>query len=90
MAITWYICKKHDSCVDCPIIYSDEEPCEHMIEVMPVSHGHWFLLDDCSNAGVYCSVCKKKVYKEHYENLDPKSKFCHNCNSIMDCEFVRL
>lgn len=51
------------------------------------AHGHWFLLDKCSNAGVYCSVCHKKVYKEHYANVKPKSKFCPNCGAIMDGEF---
>lgn len=85
-----YICEKNGGCVDCPIIHENEEPCDHMIEVMPVVHGHWFLLDECSNAGVYCSVCHKKVYKEHYANVKPKSKFCPNCNAIMDGEFVRL
>lgn len=53
-------------------------------------HGHWFLLDECANAGVYCSVCHKKVYKEHYANVRPKSKFCPHCGAIMDGEFVRL
>jgi hypothetical protein len=53
-------------------------------------HGHWFLLDECANAGVYCSVCHKKVYKECYANVKPKSKFCPHCGAIMDGEFVRL
>ena len=47
-------------------------------------HGSWFLLDECANAGIYCSVCRKKVYKEHYANVKHKSKFCPNCGSIMD------
>ena len=47
-------------------------------------HGSWFLLDECANAGIYCSVCRKKVYKEHYANVKYKSKFCPNCGSIMD------
>ena len=42
-------------------------------------HGHWTLLSNCSNAGVYCSVCHKKVYKEYYANQKVKSKFCPNC-----------
>ena len=53
-------------------------------------HGYWYLLDECANAGVYCSVCHKKVYKEHYANVKPKSKFCPNCGSMMDREFVKL
>ena len=50
-------------------------------------HGHWYLLDECANAGVYCSVCNKKVYKEHYANVKEKSKFCPNCGAIMDEKF---
>lgn len=53
-------------------------------------HGHWFLLDECANSGVYCSVCHKKVYKEYYANVKPKSKFCPHCGAIMDGEFVKL
>lgn len=55
-------------------------------------HGHWFLLDDCSNEGVYCSVCHKKVYKKdyNYANVKLKSKFCPNCGAIMDGEFKKL
>ena len=55
-----------------------------------IKHGRWELLDDCSNAGVYCSVCHKKVYKEHYANVKVKSKFCPNCGAIMDGEFKKL
>lgn len=53
-------------------------------------HGHWKLLDECSNAGVYCSVCGKKVYRTDYANQKIKSKYCPNCGSIMDKEFEVL
>ena len=52
-------------------------------------HGHWFLLDYCSNEGAYCSVCHKKVYKKFYANQKIKSKFCPNCGAIMDENFVK-
>ena len=55
-----------------------------------IKHGHWTLLDECSNAGVYCSVCHKKVYKTDYANQKIKSKYCPNCGSIMDEEFEKL
>lgn len=61
-----------------------------MEETRIVKHGHWFLLDECANAGVYCSVCHKKVYKEDYANQKLKSKFCPNCGAVMDEEFKRL
>ena len=54
------------------------------IEPNTVKHGSWFLLDECSNAGVYCSVCHKKVYKTDYANQKVKSKYCPNCGAIMD------
>lgn len=47
--------------------------------------GQWLLLDECSNSGVYCSICGKKVYKEDYANQKIKSKFCPNCGAIMEC-----
>ena len=52
--------------------------------VVEVKHGEWFLLDDCANEGVYCSVCHKKVYKKCYENQKLKSKYCPNCGAKMD------
>lgn len=59
-------------------------------EEKSVKHGHWKLLDECSNAGVYCSVCSKKVYRTDYANQKIKSKYCPNCGSIMDEEFEVL
>lgn len=53
-------------------------------------HGHWKLLDECTNEGVYCSVCSKKVYKTDYANQKIKSKYCPNCGSIMDEELEGL
>ncbi len=53
-----------------------------IVEERPV--GHWFLLDECANEGVYCSICNKKVYKKHYANQKLKSKFCPNCGAKME------
>lgn len=54
------------------------------VEAKTVVHGEWHLLDKCSNAGVYCSVCHKKVYKEpYYANVKVKSNFCPNCGADM-------
>ena len=52
-------------------------------DVVEVRHGEWFLLDECSNEGVYCSVCHKKVYKTNYANQKLKSKYCPNCGADM-------
>lgn len=48
------------------------------------SEGEWVLLDECSNEGVYCSVCHKKVYRKEYANQKLKSNFCPNCGAKMD------
>lgn len=48
--------------------------------------GKWKLLDDCANAGVYCSNCHKKVYREDYANQKIKSKYCPNCGAKMEIE----
>ena len=59
-------------------------------DVAPVWHGRWISLTDCSNAGVYCSVCHKKVYKEDYAICNRKNKlrsdYCPNCGAKMDSE----
>ena len=50
--------------------------------------GYWVSLTDCANAGVYCSVCHKKVYKEDYVQCNRKNKlrsnYCPNCGAKMD------
>ncbi len=47
-------------------------------------HGKWNVLDNCSNAGVYCSECGKKVYRSDYANQKVKSNFCQHCGAKMD------
>lgn len=59
-------------------------------DVEPVRNGQWISLTDCSNAGVYYSICHKKVYKEDYAWCNRKNKvrspYCPNCGSKMDLE----
>ena len=49
--------------------------------------GHWVPLTDCLNAGVYCSVCNKRVYKEDYAYGNRKNKlrsnYCPHCGAKM-------
>ena len=54
------------------------------VDAVAVKHGQWIVLDECSNAGAYCSVCHKKVYKECYGNCKMKSTYCPNCGAKMD------
>jgi hypothetical protein len=48
-----------------------------------VKHGEWYLIDECSNEGVYCSVCHKKVYKIYYGNIKVMSNYCPHCGAKM-------
>ena len=49
--------------------------------------GYWVSLTDCANAGVYCSVCHKKIYKEDYSRCNRKNKlrsdYCPHCGAKM-------
>ena len=59
-------------------------------DVAPVRHGHWISLTECANEGVYCSICKKKVWKSDYALCSHKSRnklrsdYCPNCGAKMD------
>ena len=49
--------------------------------------GYWVSLTDCTNAGIYCSVCHKKIYKEDYARCNRKNKlrsdYCPHCGAKM-------
>ena len=60
------------------------------IEISRVRHGRWIALTECANEGVYCSICKKKVWKSDYALCSHKSRnklrsdYCPNCGAKMD------
>ena len=60
------------------------------IEISRVRHGRWISLTECANEGVYCSICKKKVWKSDYAWCSKKSRnklqsnYCPNCGAKMD------
>ena len=82
-----------DTHMDCETCRGDCGYCtilaDHLIAngVTVQECGHWVSLTDCSNAGVYCSVCNKKVYKEDYAWCNRKNKlrsnYCPNCGAKM-------
>lgn len=82
-------CEKHCQCSN---EYCDRQSCPiwkaPAADVAPVVHGQWISLTECSNAGVYCSICHKKVYKEDYAWCNRKNKvrssYCPNCGAKMD------
>ena len=53
-------------------------------DVTPVVHGEWYLLDDCANAGLYCSVCSRRVHREEFSYKKLRSKYCPHCGAKMD------
>ena len=66
-----------------------EKIADHLISngVTVQKCGYWISLTDCANAGVYCSVCNKKVYKEDYAWCNRKNKlrsdYCPHCGAKM-------
>lgn len=62
---------------------------DHLIThgVTVQEHGYWASLTDCSNEGVYCSVCHKKVYRHDYALCSRKNKlrsaYCPHCGARM-------
>ena len=90
------ICK-YNYCEDCEC-FENEEDCFATIKYSMADHliangvtvqecGYWVSLTDCANAGVYCSVCHKKVYKEDYAWCNRKNKlrsdYCPHCGAKM-------
>ena len=74
--------------------FGDPRPTYETVASYLMSHGvtvqecgHWVSLTDCANAGVYCSVCHKKVYKEDYAWCNRKNKlrsdYCPHCGAKM-------
>lgn len=53
-------------------------------DVAPVVHGRWHLLDDCANAGLYCSACGRRVHREEFAYKKLRSKYCPHCGARMD------
>lgn len=53
-------------------------------DVAPVVHGEWYLLDDCANAGLYCSVCSRRVHRDEFAYKKLRSKYCPHCGAKMD------
>ena len=53
-------------------------------DVAEVVHGQWYMLDDCANAGLYCSSCGRRVHHEEFAYKKLKSKYCPHCGARMD------
>ena len=70
--------------------WTKEEFADHLIAhgVTVQECGRWVSFTECANAGVYCSVCHKKVYKADYARCNRKNKlcsaYCPNCGAKME------
>ena len=48
-------------------------------------HGHWKVLQNCSNSGVYCSECNTKMF-DRYPMKKKFSQYCGHCGSHNDLQ----
>lgn len=48
-------------------------------------HGHWIVLENCSNAGVYCSECHTKMF-DRYPMKKKFSQYCGHCGAHNDLQ----
>lgn len=58
--------------------------------VEKVWRGEWMALDECSNEGVYCKRCKKKVHRIEYANEKMRSPFCPACGAAQTDKAVQM
>ena len=50
--------------------------------------GTWVILENCANAGVYCSVCDTKIFEFTHRPKHKVSQFCPHCGAKMDQEKI--
>lgn len=48
-------------------------------------HGHWIVLQNCSNSGVYCSECMNKMF-DRYPMKKKFSQYCGHCGAHNDLQ----
>ena len=50
--------------------------------------GHWTVLENCSNRGIYCSECNCKIFDFTHKPMEKLSQYCPHCGSKNE-QFVR-
>ena len=53
----------------------------YMMACDALKDGHWKVLDNCSNPGIYCSRCNNKIFDYPGKPKKKLSNFCPNCGS---------
>ena len=94
----WNLCHYTPSREAAEMVISALDPLEIIFALRPVSRkqvekvwrGEWMALDECSNEGVYCKRCKKKVYRIEYANEKMRSPFCPACGAAQTDEAVEM
>ena len=56
--------------------------CDYITERLP-KDGHWIVLENCSNSGIYCSECMAKIFDFTHKPKDKISQFCPHCGAKM-------
>ena len=50
--------------------------------------GEWIALDNCSNSGIYCSICNTKIFEFTHRPKRKLSRYCPHCGSQMNQEKI--
>ena len=90
------MCLSEKSCnnMECPYKQEGFETCidslktdalELLKEQDRSKHGHWVVLENCSNAGVYCSECHTKMF-DRYPMKKKFSQYCGHCGAHNDLQ----
>lgn len=71
-------------------VYMTADDSKRIVKWLKEQHpkkGMWIVLDDCSNAGIYCSECNNKIFVYPSKPKKKLSNFCPNCGSMNDAFF---
>lgn len=62
-----------------------QEQAQEIIAILKEQNniGHLVILENCSNAGVYCSKCQTKIF-DHYPIKKKYSYFCPHCGTRIE------
>ena len=71
---------------DAIALLKEQEPVEPAMD--EDTTGHWVILENCSNAGVYCSECNTRIF-DHYPMKKKFSYFCQHCGTRMEGQVVK-
>lgn len=77
----------HDVCYEYDQLMRDALALLKEQEPQP-DKGKWIILENCANAGVYCSACNTKIFEFTHRPKHKVSQFCSHCGAKMDQEKI--